>query len=116
MGVKMFDVMPWRVVSTPRSMDVWQGRVHDGVTVRAVQLAAPFCTRRSIVGVEVVWIASGRTPSREQSNTRDFIGNGFLNRCRMPALPDTRDTGSPHPVRPKDAPAAIDRTSSRIGR
>lgn len=55
--------MPWRATSTPRSIEVWQGSVMLGMTVRALIVLAPLATSRSMLGVRACWSASGRIPS-----------------------------------------------------
>lgn len=72
-GWKMFVVMPCLGTSTPRSIDVWQGNVTLGITLRAVKQAVPSAIKRFIAGVFACIIPSGRIPSIENKITVCFV-------------------------------------------
>jgi hypothetical protein len=63
MGINMFEVIPCLAGGTEWKMDVWQGSVTDGVTLRARRVLAPFLRMDVNVGQLAVVSASGRTPS-----------------------------------------------------
>jgi hypothetical protein len=50
-------------------MDVWQGSVMDGITLRACSVLDPLSRRDDNVGQLAAVSASGRTPSSEISTT-----------------------------------------------
>jgi hypothetical protein len=76
MGVKILDVMPCLAGGTEWKMDVWQGSVMQGITLRAVNVLEPRSRSDASVGHLAVVSASGRTPSRE-TNTTGGMGSSY---------------------------------------
>jgi hypothetical protein len=63
MGCQTLVVIPWRVGGTLWKIDMWHGKVTDGITDWAWKLQAPRWHRPCKVRQSAATIASGRRPS-----------------------------------------------------
>ena len=77
MGWYWFTVTPWRSGVTLWNMDMWQGRVTEGSTVRASRVQAPMRRISSAKGWPQAVNPSGRMPSMEIRITLLVMG-GYL--------------------------------------